>query len=156
SVAPPAAVDLRRLALRVEGLSTPPAPRAQLDLKGQTGSGAVLALRGTVGPVGGPLEFDLAGDLRGVDAARTNPYVVHYLAWEAAQGSITARVEGRVSDDALDARVDVQLSRLEVIRAASSEATGAGAGEATGAGAGLPLNLIVALMRDSRGNINAS
>src|SRR5262249_40503166 len=42
SVAPPAAVDLRRLALRVEGLSTPPAPRAQLDLKGQTGSGAVL------------------------------------------------------------------------------------------------------------------
>jgi hypothetical protein len=106
--------------------------------------------------MGGPLQFDLAGDLRGFDAARANPYVVRYLAWQAAQGSITARVEGRVSEDALDARVDVQLSRLEVVRAAPNEAPGVGAGEATGAGAGLPLNLIVALMRDSRGNINAS
>jgi hypothetical protein len=54
SVTPPAAVDLRRLAVRVEGLSTPPGPRAQFDLKGQTGSGAALALRGRRwGPWGG-------------------------------------------------------------------------------------------------------
>jgi hypothetical protein len=148
SIAPQFALDLRRLALRVEGVSTAPGPKAQVDLKGQAGAGTVLALRGTVGPVGGPLEFDLSGELRGFDAARANPYLVRALAWQAAQGLVTARVEGRVRDDALDARVDVQLSRLQVVRAAPSEATAAGAG--------LPLNLVVALMRDSRGDIRMS
>ena len=148
SVAPPFALDLRRLALRAEGVSTAPGPRAGIDLKGQAGAGSVLALRGTVGPVGGPLEFDLNGELRGFDAARANPYLVRALAWQAAQGLLTARVEGRVHDDALNARVDVQLSRLQVIRAAPSDATGAGTG--------LPLNLAVALMRDSRGDIRVS
>ena len=99
--------------------------------------------------MGGPLEFDLSGELRGFDAARTNPYLVRSLAWQAAQGFVTARLEGRVRDDALDARVDVQLSRLQVLRAAPSEGAG-------GVGAGLPLNVAVALLRDSRGDIRMS
>jgi hypothetical protein len=149
SVAPAFALDLRHLALRAEGLATTPGSRAEVDLKGQAGAGSVLALRGTLGPVGGPLEFDLSGELRGFDAVRANPYLVRQLAWQVAQGFLTTRVEGRVRDDALDARVDVQLSRLQVLRAAPSDGTG-------GAGAGLPLNLVLALMRDSRGDIRMS
>ena len=148
SIAPAFALDLRRLALRAEGVSTKPGSKADIDLTGQAEAGAVLALRGSVGPVSGPLEFDLSGELRGFDASRTNPYLVRYLAWQAAQGAVTARVEGRVRNDALDARVDVQLSRLQFLRATPSDQTGAGAG--------LPLNLVVALMRDSRGDIRVS
>ena len=86
SIAPQFALDLRRLALRAEGVSTAPGTKAQIDLKGQAGAGTVLALRGTVGSMGGPLEFDLSGELRGFDAARANPYLVRALAWQAAQG----------------------------------------------------------------------
>ncbi len=67
------------------------------------------------------------------------------LAWQAAQGLVTVRIEGRVRDEALNARAEVQLSRLQVVRAAPSDGAPASGG--------LPLNLILALMRDSRGDI---
>ncbi len=137
------------MTLRAQGVSTTRDSKTQVDLKGQAEGGTVLALRGTLGPVGGPLEFDLSGDLRGFDAARANPYLVRALAWQAAAGSVTARLEGHVRDDTLNARVDVQLSRLQVLRAAPSEGAG-------GVGAGLPLNVAVALLRDSRGDIRMS
>src|SRR5262249_57039082 len=93
----------------------------------------------------GQVELDVSGELRGFDAARVNPYLTHYVAWEAAQGTLGVRIQGRVKDDGLDARADVQLSRLQVVRAPSS-------GPAA-SGAGLPLNVVVALLRDSRGGI---
>jgi Domain of Unknown Function (DUF748) len=148
SVAPQFALDLRRLALRAERIRTAPGPEAHIDLTGQAGPGTVLALRGTVGPIGGPLALNLRGELRGLDAARTNPYLVRTLAWQAAQGLVTVRIEGRVRDDALAARADVQLSRLQVVRATASD----GAPSSSG----LPLNLALALMRDSRGDIRLS
>jgi hypothetical protein len=145
SITPQFAVDLRHLALTAEGLSTGPGAPAHVDLKGQAGGGTVLALRGTVGPLGGPVALDLSGELRGFDAARVNPYLSHYVAWEAAQGTLGVRIQGRVKDDGLDGRADVQLSRLQVVRTPSS-------GPAA-SGGGLPLNVLVALMRDSRGDI---
>ena len=145
SIAPQFALDLRRLAGRAEGIRTTPGPEAHIDFTGQAGPGTVLALRGTVGPIGGPLVLDLRGELRELDAARTNPYLVPYLAWQAAQGLVTVRIEGRVRDEALNARAEVQLSRLQVVRAAPSDGAPASGG--------LPLNLILALMRDSRGDI---
>jgi hypothetical protein len=148
SVAPPFALDLRSLALRAEGVSTAGGTSARLDLNGQAGAGTVLALRGTLGAVGGPLEFDLSGEIRGFDAARANPYLIRAVAWQASQGSVAVRLAGRVQDDALAARVDVQLSGLQVLRAAPTEG-------AAGAG-GLPLNLVLALMRDARGDIRMS
>ena len=148
SVAPQFALDLRRLALRAEGIRLAPGPEAHIDLTGQAGPGTVLALRGTIGPIGGPLALNLRGELRGLDAARTNPYLVRTLAWQAAQGLVTVRIEGRVRDDALAARADVQLSRLQVVRATASD----GAPSSSG----LPLNLALALMRDSRGDIRFS
>ena len=89
--------------------------------------------------------LDLRGELRELDAARTNPYLVPYLAWQAAQGLVTVRIEGRVQDEALNARAEVQLSRLR----SRPDGTSDGAP----ASGGLPLNLILALMRDSRGDI---
>jgi Domain of Unknown Function (DUF748) len=145
SITPQFALDLRHLALTAERVSTGPGPPAHVDLKGQAGGGTVLALSGTVGPFGGPLELDLRGELRGFDAARVNPYLTQYVAWQAAQGTLGVRIQGRVRDDGLDARADVHLSRLQVVRATSP-------GPAA-SGTGLPLNLLIALMRDSRGDI---
>jgi uncharacterized protein involved in outer membrane biogenesis len=145
SIAPQFALDLRRLAVRVEGVRTTPGPGARIDLTGQAEPGTVLTLRGTVGPIGGPLVLDLRGELRELDAVRMNPYLERTLAWHAAQGLVTVRIEGRVRDEALDARAEVQLSRLQVARAAPTDGAPPSGG--------LPLNLILALMRDSGGDI---
>jgi Domain of Unknown Function (DUF748) len=154
SVSPAFALDLRRLALQAEGVSQARGATARVGLTGQPGPGTALAVRGTVGPIGGSLQFDLTGELQGFAVPRANPYLVRQVAWQARDGLLTTRFRARVQDEALDARVDVQLSRLQLARAAPEGAAPTdGAG---GAGGGLPLNLVVALMRDSRGEIRVS
>lgn len=148
SISPPFAVDLRRLTGRVDGLSRAPGSPARIGLTGQAGPGTALALRGTVGPIGAPLQFDLKGELGGFAVRNANSYLTRYVAWQAQDGLLTVRFECGVRDDALDARADLRLSRLQVVRAAPDDATQAGDG--------LPLNLIVALLRDSRGDIRLS
>ena len=148
SLSPPFAVDLQRLALRAEGLSTAPAKPARVELTGRAGPGSQLALRGTVGPVGGPLRLDVSGDLRGFWIPRTNPYVLRYVAWEAREGWLTTSLRCRIDRDALDAKVDTRLSRLQMART--------GSGDEAKARIGLPLGLIVALLKDSHGDIQVS
>jgi Domain of Unknown Function (DUF748) len=147
SLSPPFAVDLGRLVLRAEGLATAPAKPARVELTGRLGPGSELNLRGTIGPFGGPLQLDVTGDLRGFWVPRTDSYLLHYSGWEARAGWLTTNLRCRIDRDALDARTDIRLSRLEVARAARDEAQ---------ARMGLPLGLIVALMKDSRGDINIS
>ncbi len=148
SVSPAVALDLSRLALRSEGVSTVPGSLARVDFTGQAGPRAALALRGTVGPLGGPLRVDLSGEFGEFAVPRANSYMVRHIGWQASEGLLTVHVQCRIAAEALDARADIQLSRLQVARAAPNEATGGGVG--------LPLNLIVALMRDSRGDIRVS
>jgi hypothetical protein len=148
-VAPPFALDTQRLTGRLDGLSTDPAARpARLEMAGRVGSDSSLALQGTLGSLGGPLRLDMSADLRGFAVPRTNPYLVQQVAWEARSGSLTTSVRCRIDGDALDAKTEILLSRLEVARAG-------GADEAQSR-IGLPLGTIVALMKDRRGDIRVS
>src|SRR5574342_626534 len=88
------------------------------------------------------------GAFGGFDVSRVNPYLRRYIAWQAQEGLLTTRFQCRVQGEELAARADVRLGRLELVRAAPTEATATGVG--------LPLNLIVALMQDSRGDIRVS
>ena len=85
-ISPAFALDLRRLTLRADGVPQAPGPPARVDLTGQAGPGSVLALRGTARALGGPLQFDLSGELGGFDVPRVNPYLQRYIAWQAAGG----------------------------------------------------------------------
>ena len=148
-VAPPFALDMQRLTGRVSGLSTDPAAGpARLDMGGRVAADSSLTLRGTVGPLGGPLRLDVSADLRGFAVPRTNPYLVHQVAWQARTGWLTTSVRCRIDGDALDAKTDILVSQLEVARAADHD-------EAQ-ARIGLPLGMIVALMKDRRGDIRVS
>jgi len=146
-VSPPFALDLQRLALRVEGFSTAPAKPALVDLTLRPGPGSELALRGTAGLMGGPLRLDVTGDLRGFAVPRTNPYLLGQIGWEASEGWLTTSLHCRIEGDTLDAKTDIRVSRLELARATRDEAE---------ARLGLPLGLIVALMKDSKGDIHVS
>jgi hypothetical protein len=148
-VAPPFALDTQRLTGRVTGLSTDPAAGpARLEMAGRVAADSSLTVRGTVGPLGGPLRLDVSADLRGFAVPRTNPYLVHQVAWQARTGWLTTSVRCRIDGDALDAKTDILVSQLEVARAADHD-------EAQ-ARIGLPLGMIVALMKDRRGDIRVS
>ena len=148
-VAPPIALDTQRLTGRIDGLSTDPrAKPARLDMTGRVGADSDLALRGTVGSLGGPLRLDMNAELRGFAVPRTNPYLVQQVAWEARGGRLTTSVSCRIDGDVLDAKTDILLSQLEVARA--------GGGDGAQARIGLPLGMIVALMKDRRGDIRLS
>ena len=148
-VAPPIALDTQRLTGRIDGLSTDPrAKPARLDMTGRVGADSDLALRGTVGSLGGPLRLDMNAELRGFAVPRTNPYLVQQVAWEARGGRLTTTVSCRIDGDVLDAKTDILLSQLEVARA--------GGADGAQARIGLPLGMIVALMKDRRGDIRLS
>jgi hypothetical protein len=148
-VNPPFALDTRGLTGRVRGVSTDPAaPPAEFEVAGRAGGEAQFAARGRVGPVTGPLRLDVAADLHDFAVPRTNPYLLQNVAWEARSGSLTTSVRCRIDRDALDAKTDILVRRLELVRAP-------GADEAQ-ARVGLPLGTIVALMKDRRGDIRVA
>jgi Domain of Unknown Function (DUF748) len=148
SLSPPFAVDVSRIALGAEGLGTAPGTRgARVSLSGQVGTGSVLDLAGTVGPLGGPLHLDVSGTLERFWVPLTDSYLLRYVGWGARQGSLTSAVRVRIDRDALDARTDIRLSQLDLVRASRDEAEGR---------IGLPLGLIVSLMKDTRGDIRVS
>jgi hypothetical protein len=148
SLSPPFAVDLHRLVVRAQGLSTAPAPPAQLSLTGRLGQEADLTLRGTVGPIGGPVRVDVEGELREFAVPRVNPYLVHHAAWRVREGHLTTGFRCHIEGDTLEARTDIRLSQLQLARA--------GADDQVKTRIGLPLGLIVALMKDRRGDIRVS
>ncbi len=148
-VTPPLALDLQRLTGRVEGFSTDRGARpARLEMAGRVGGDSTLTVHGTMGPPSGPLRLDMNAELRGFAVPRTNPYLVQQVAWEARSGRLTTNVHCRIDGDALHARTDILLSQLEVARAAGPDQA-----QARG---GLPLGIVVALMKDRRGDIRLS
>jgi hypothetical protein len=131
----------------MDGFSTNQAGKpARMDLTGRVGADALLTLRGTVGPVGGPLRLDLNGEIRGFAVPRTNPYLLRQVAWEAREGWLTTTLRCRIDGDALDAKTEILLNRLQVARA--------GGNDQAQARIGLPLGMIVSLMKDRRGDIH--
>jgi hypothetical protein len=148
AVSPAFAVDFQPATLRMDGLSTASEKPARLELRGRLGPGAELTLRGTLGALGGPLRFDLNGELREFAVPRANPYVLQQAGWKTTEGRLTSKVQARVDGDALSAKTDIRVSRLQLVRAAPEDGAQARIG--------LPLSMITALMKDKHGDIKVS
>jgi hypothetical protein len=148
SVSPPFAVDLQSASVKADGLSTAGAKPARLEVSGRLGAGSDLSLRGTVGPLGGPLRLDVNGELREFALPRTNPYLLRQVGWKSTEGRITSKLQCRIDGDALSAKTDIRLSRLQLVRAAASDGAQARIG--------LPLGMLTSLMKNRRGDINVS
>lgn len=148
-VSPPFALDAQGLTGRLHGVSTDLAgPPAQFDVAGRVGGNARLAARGRVGPLTGPLRLDVSAELHDFAVPRTNPYLLQQVAWEARSGTLTTSLHCRIDRDALDAKTDILVRRLEVARAPGADGAQARVG--------LPLGTIVALMKDRRGDIHVA
>jgi uncharacterized protein involved in outer membrane biogenesis len=148
AISPAFAVDLDSGTLRMEGLSTVAAPPAKLDLTARVGGNANLALRGTIGALGGPLKLDVTGELREFAVPRANSYLVNQAGWKSREGRMTAKLRARIDGDALSAKSDIRVSQLQLVRASAEDTAQHRIG--------LPLGTLTALMKDKRGDITVS
>jgi hypothetical protein len=148
TVSPPFALDVQPATLRVDGFSTVDRRPARVQLTGRVGAAGELAVRGSVAAFGGPLRVDVRGELREFAVPRANPYLIRQVGWQTREGRLTTTLQCRLDGDALSARTDVRVSRLQLARAASHD-------EAQ-TRIGLPLGMMTTLLKDRRGDIVVS
>jgi hypothetical protein len=117
-------------------------------VQGVLGGASALSLRGEVAPLGETLFVDLDGELRDFTISRVNSFLDRILAWIARDGRFSAKVHYRIEGDQLTATNEIVIGRLELAQA--------GEGAEVKQRLGLPLGLIVALIKDARGEIRVS
>jgi len=145
---PAYAEDISRIAVTVKGLSNAPGKRAQLVVQGVVGGGSALDLRGAVAPLGETLYVDLTGELRDFRIPEVNSFLDRIIAWIARDGRLTTRVHYRIDGDQLEATNEIVVGRLELVKP--------GERDEVKRRLGLPLGLIVALLKDTRGEIRVN
>ena len=144
-ISPPFALDVDRVQLRADDLSTAPGKIARLDLTLQPGAGSELAVHGTVGPLRSRFGVNVTGDLRAFPVPRANPYLLGQIGWEAVEGQLATHFQCRIDGEALDARTEIRVSVLQLAR---------GTGDEAQRRIGLPLGLLVGLLKNREGDIN--
>jgi len=138
--------DFSKMDLTVTGLGNKPDERAKLVFTTVVGGDGGLEIRGDIGAVGAPLYLDLAGEIRDLDLPAVNPYSDKAIAWLIKQGDLKYKFTVKVENDQLTATNQVVVSKLRVAKAKQVD-------DQVKARLGLPLGLIVALIKDSNGNI---
>jgi uncharacterized protein involved in outer membrane biogenesis len=148
AVSPSFAVDVQPARLRLDGLSTQGGKPSRFDLTAHVGPATELAAAGTIAAFGGPLRLEVDGELREFAVPRTNPYLQQQVGWKSTEGRLTTTLHCRIEGDALSARTDVRVSRLQLAKAAGADETQRRIG--------LPLGLLTTLLKDRRGDITLS
>jgi hypothetical protein len=145
---PPYTEELSRLAMNIKGLTNAPGKKAKLKLQSVIGATGALEMHGDIAPLGETLFLDLDGELRDFSIPRTNPYTARILSWIAKDGRLTTRLRFRLDGDKLDAKSEIVVGRLALQKAKDDDEVKNKIG--------LPLGLIVALIKDSRGEIRVN
>jgi uncharacterized protein involved in outer membrane biogenesis len=140
--------ELSRLAMSIKGLSNAPGKKARLTLQSVIGATGAFSLQGEIAPLGETLWLDLDGELRDFAIPRVNPYANALLSWIARDGQLGTKMHFRLDGDKLDAKTEIVVGRLDLVQAGDDDK----AKEKIG----LPLGLIVALMKDARGEIRVN
>lgn len=145
TASPPFTEELSGLVANIKGLSSTPGKRGKLALWSVIGATGALKLQGEIDPLGQSLFVDLEGELDDFAVPRINPYAGRLLSWVANDGRLTTKVRFRLEGDQLDADSEIVIDRLNVARS--------GENDEVERRIGLPLGLIVALLKNVRGEI---
>ncbi|EHK63486.1 DUF748 domain-containing protein [Achromobacter arsenitoxydans] len=122
--------------------STNPQP-AKVKVTGRVYTTAPLSISGVVQPFAKYLLLDLKASAKGVDLPRFNTYSAKYVGYPIKRGKLSVDLEYKIKDRALLATNHVVLNQLTFGEKTNSP-------DATK----LPVLLAVALLKDSRGNID--
>jgi hypothetical protein len=140
--------DLSRLELTLTDFGNRPDLRAKLAFQSVVGGDAGLDIRGEIGPLGAPAYFDLVGELRDFKLPSIDPYAAANIGWVIKKGDLQYKVRFKLEGDQLAAHNELVVGQLQVAPA--------GANDEVKRRIGLPLGLIVALVKDQKGEIRAT
>ena len=134
---------LTQLAGTVSAVAARQPEPADVQLAGKVDDAAPLTIQGRLHPLGPQLYTDLAGSAKGVELTRLTPYAARYAGFAIERGTLSVDVRYKVEGGQLEASNRVFLDQLTF-------GDPSGHPEATR----LPVRLAVALLKNSRGEID--
>ncbi|MGH8298251.1 MAG: DUF748 domain-containing protein [Steroidobacteraceae bacterium] len=142
SMQPDFATGIQDLHGTIKGLSSDPASRATVDLKGKVGPHAPVNVSGVVNLLSASTYTDIKMSFRGLELTQMTPYAVRFAGYKIASGTLDADMTYKVDHGRLDADHRIVINQLQLgERVASPHAIK------------LPLRLAVALLKDRNGVI---
>lgn len=135
--------DVRELQGTVTGLSSEPASRATVDLKGRWDSASPVVIAGTVNPLRGDLFADIGARGEQIDLTKLSAYSARYAGYGIKEGRITLDVKYHVENGKMEGRNKIVIDQLAFgEKVESPDATS------------LPVLFAVNLLKDANGRID--
>lgn len=142
-VKPNFSVSLSRLGGRIAGFSTQSGSLADMELRGSYANMAPVQVTGRLNPLAARQALDVQAEIRGVDLVGFSPYSGKYAGYDIEKGKLSLFLKYKLKDGKLEAENRVFLDQLTFgDKVDSPSATS------------LPVRLAVALLKNSRGEID--
>lgn len=143
SVQPNFAAAILGLDGDITGLSSDPASRAKVALKGSVDRHAPVEIKGEVNLLAATVYTDIALGFHNMELTTFNPYSGKFAGYDIAKGKLSTDLKYHIDNRQLDAQHHIVLDQLEF-------------GTATGSkdAVPLPVKLAVALLKDRNGVID--
>ncbi len=143
SLSPTFDANIADLEGHMVGLSTDPSNRAHLTLSGHVDRYAPVSIEGDVNVLGDPVSADVQMHFDNLEMTLLSPYSGRFAGYNIRKGKAAADLKYHVADGHVDAAHHLRLSQFELGNRVEGSA-----------GFGVPLGLVVALLKDSDGNID--
>ncbi|WP_371322988.1 DUF748 domain-containing protein [Dechloromonas sp. ZY10] len=142
-VKPNYSVNIGKLGGRVTGLSSQDGSVAELDLRGAYANAAPVRIEGRLNPLAANPYLDLKAEVTGVDLVGFSPYAGKYAGYAIEKGKLSLNVAYKLENRQLSADNRLFIDQLTFGQPVESP-------DATK----LPVNLALALLKNSRGEID--
>ncbi len=135
--------DVGELNGNVTGLSSDPASRGVVDLKGSYDKASPVVIAGTINPLSGELFLDIGAKGNDIELKNLSAYSIRYAGYGIKEGRLTLDVKYHVENGKLEGRNKILLDQLVFgDKVEGPEATK------------LPVLFAVNLLKDSQGRID--
>ena len=135
--------DVGELQGSVTNLSSEPASRAAVDLKGRWDAASPVIIAGTVNPLRGDLFLDIAAKGQEIELTKLTAYSQRYAGYGITGGRLTLDVKYHIEDGKMEGRNKILVDQLTFgDKVESPEATK------------LPVLFALNLLKDSKGRID--
>ena len=111
-IKPNYSADVGELNGTVTGLSSEPAARAVVDLKGSYDKSAPVVIAGTINPLSGDLFLDIGAKGKDIELPALSAYSMRYAGYPIKTGRLTLDVKYHVENGKLDGRNKILLDQL--------------------------------------------
>ena len=143
SLRPQFAAKIHELQGAINGVSTQPGTRSQVELDGRVEEYGLARVRGDINAFSPRDDTDLQVVFRNVDMVAANPYSMKFAGYRIAEGRISLDLQYKVKNGRLEGRNQVVIDRLRLGEQVESPDA-----------LKIPLQLALAILTDSNGRID--